>query len=592
MTVSPTHDRAFMARALELAERGLYTTTPNPRVGCVLVRDGDVVGEGWHERAGEAARRSRARSPMRARAGTTRAARPSTSRSSRATTRAGRRPAPTRCSPPASRASSRRCPIPNPPAAHGAERLRAAGVDVDVGLLERRGARAQPRLRVADDARPAVGAGQDRGEPRRPHGAGERREPVDHRRGGARRRPSLARARLRDPDRHRHRAARRSAAHRARGRDAAPAAAVVVDRHGETPADARVLAGGDVLVVTAATPNAGVAGGRRDARAARRATAAIDLAAMMRALARRGINELHVEAGARLNGALLAAGLVDELLRLPRAVRARRPARAACSRCRRRSTRLADAHAAARSSSVDADRRRSGASSRRSRDADVHRHRAGGRPHRGGDSRRRMALRLARRRRRARRSRRRGRRQRRRQRLLPDGRRDRPARRSRSTSRPRRCAARRGSIGRGDGQPREGAAPRRPARRPSDDRPRRWRGHRSTPTVARVPALAHRRRCATSTRDRRAAELARFIAARARSRSTASASRSTTSRARALHVNLIPHTLAVTTLRRPRRGRAGQPRSRPGRALRRAACVIRALSLTVRRMPRGETTWT
>ena len=41
-----------MAQALHLAERGLYTTSPNPRVGCVLVRDGKVVGEGWHERAG------------------------------------------------------------------------------------------------------------------------------------------------------------------------------------------------------------------------------------------------------------------------------------------------------------------------------------------------------------------------------------------------------------------------------------------------------------------------------------------------------------------------------------------------------------
>ena len=44
---------AFMARALQLAERGLYTTTPNPRVGCVLVTDGEIVGEGWHEKAGE-----------------------------------------------------------------------------------------------------------------------------------------------------------------------------------------------------------------------------------------------------------------------------------------------------------------------------------------------------------------------------------------------------------------------------------------------------------------------------------------------------------------------------------------------------------
>ena len=47
-------DTRYMRRALELAARGLYTTEPNPRVGCVLVRDGRVVGEGWHQRAGEA----------------------------------------------------------------------------------------------------------------------------------------------------------------------------------------------------------------------------------------------------------------------------------------------------------------------------------------------------------------------------------------------------------------------------------------------------------------------------------------------------------------------------------------------------------
>src|ERR1700674_1902315 len=50
---SPTLDEIQMARALELAARGLYTTDPNPRVGCVLVRDGRVIGEGWHVRAGE-----------------------------------------------------------------------------------------------------------------------------------------------------------------------------------------------------------------------------------------------------------------------------------------------------------------------------------------------------------------------------------------------------------------------------------------------------------------------------------------------------------------------------------------------------------
>ncbi|OIP12553.1 MAG: riboflavin biosynthesis protein RibD [Betaproteobacteria bacterium CG2_30_59_46] len=46
-------DHEYMAQALRLAEKGLYTTTPNPRVGCVIVRDGKVVGSGWHERAGE-----------------------------------------------------------------------------------------------------------------------------------------------------------------------------------------------------------------------------------------------------------------------------------------------------------------------------------------------------------------------------------------------------------------------------------------------------------------------------------------------------------------------------------------------------------
>jgi len=46
-------DERYMARALELARRGRFTTTPNPNVGCVIVRDGKIVGEGWHQRAGE-----------------------------------------------------------------------------------------------------------------------------------------------------------------------------------------------------------------------------------------------------------------------------------------------------------------------------------------------------------------------------------------------------------------------------------------------------------------------------------------------------------------------------------------------------------
>ena len=53
-------DRFAMQRALTLAARGLETTDPNPRVGCVIARSGRIVGEGWHERAGESHAEARA----------------------------------------------------------------------------------------------------------------------------------------------------------------------------------------------------------------------------------------------------------------------------------------------------------------------------------------------------------------------------------------------------------------------------------------------------------------------------------------------------------------------------------------------------
>lgn len=46
-------DERFMRRALELAEKGRYSVSPNPMVGCVVVRDGEAIAEGWHRRAGE-----------------------------------------------------------------------------------------------------------------------------------------------------------------------------------------------------------------------------------------------------------------------------------------------------------------------------------------------------------------------------------------------------------------------------------------------------------------------------------------------------------------------------------------------------------
>jgi diaminohydroxyphosphoribosylaminopyrimidine deaminase/5-amino-6-(5-phosphoribosylamino)uracil reductase len=87
---------------------------------------------------------------------------------------------------------------------------------------------------------------------------------------------------------------------------------IVIDRHCELPPKARLFESGRVLIVTAEEP-------RRDWPNAetivvRDADGRVDLAAMLRHLAQRELNEIHVEAGARLNGALLAAGLVDELL--------------------------------------------------------------------------------------------------------------------------------------------------------------------------------------------------------------------------------------------------------------------------------------
>ena len=48
------NDHKLMARALQLAKRGIATTQPNPRVGCVIVKEGKIIAEGWHEKAGSA----------------------------------------------------------------------------------------------------------------------------------------------------------------------------------------------------------------------------------------------------------------------------------------------------------------------------------------------------------------------------------------------------------------------------------------------------------------------------------------------------------------------------------------------------------
>jgi diaminohydroxyphosphoribosylaminopyrimidine deaminase/5-amino-6-(5-phosphoribosylamino)uracil reductase len=87
----------------------------------------------------------------------------------------------------------------------------------------------------------------------------------------------------------------------------------VIDRHGELPASAQLLAEGEVIVITAERPKVEWPAWVR-VLTLPGADARVDLVAALAALAQQGVNELHVEAGAKLHGALLAAGLVDELV--------------------------------------------------------------------------------------------------------------------------------------------------------------------------------------------------------------------------------------------------------------------------------------
>ena len=188
--------------------------------------------------------------------------------------------------------------------------------------METEAREAQRRLREAHAARAAVGAREARHEPRRAHRARERREPMDHGRGGARRRAALARAQLRDADRHRHRACGRSAAHRARcaerwPRHASRCAWCWIRACARRPARA-LAGGGQVLILTgtaspdeagAATLSARGAASRRCRRRARSISPR-----SLRALGELEANEVLVEAGAKLAGDAVARGLVDELL--------------------------------------------------------------------------------------------------------------------------------------------------------------------------------------------------------------------------------------------------------------------------------------
>ncbi len=302
----------MMTRALALAERGMFTTTPNPRVGCVIARDSLVLGEGWHERAGEAHAEVRALDDARIRGNDVQGA--TVYVTLEPCNHQGRTPP---CTAALLGAGIMRVVSamhdPYAEAAGGAERLKAAGLTVEVGFLEDaarelnvgwlhrlRCGRPWIRVKIAAslDGRTALGNGASQwitGEEARADGHRWRARACAILTG-------IGTVRHDDPQ----------LTVRAIATPRQPIK-IIVDRHGDVPPTARALEGGEVLLVTATRPVASLPGNvqvitvpDRDGR--------IDLRAMATALGAREINELHVEAGAKLNGAMLAAGIVDELL--------------------------------------------------------------------------------------------------------------------------------------------------------------------------------------------------------------------------------------------------------------------------------------
>lgn len=306
-------DRSHMLRALELAERGLYTTTPNPRVGCVIVRDGEVVGEGWHERAGEPHAEV-----LALRAAGARAQGATVYVTLEPCAHEGRTPPCNRALAEARVARVVAAMLdPNPlVSGKGLAGLREAGVDVGHGLIESearelnvgfvtRMTRGRPwvRLKIAAslDGRTALA-----------NGASQWITGAEARRDGHRWRARACAVltgigTVRDDD------PQLTVRDVATGRQPAR---IVVDSRLETPPAARVVGPGTLIAAGHCEPGAAAAleGSGAEVIALPNAGGKVDLAALLRELARRGMNEVHVEAGHKLNGSLVREGLVDELV--------------------------------------------------------------------------------------------------------------------------------------------------------------------------------------------------------------------------------------------------------------------------------------
>lgn len=304
-----------MAEALRLAELGLYSTSPNPRVGCVIVRAGQVVGRGWHLRAGEPHAEVHAlhQAGDLARGATAYVTLEPCSHH-------GRTPP---CADALIAAGVSRVVAamedPNPlVAGAGLRRLEAAGIATASGLLEgearelnigfvSRMTRGRPWLRLKAAASLDGKTALNNGVSQWITGPEARQDGHRWRARACAILTGIGTVRDDDPQLN------------VRGveTDRQPLK-VVVDSRLELSPTARLFEAGARVLVASALDDRQKAQHLLDRGAEwvclPDARGKVDLAALMAELGRRGINELHGEAGFKLNGSLLGEGLVDELL--------------------------------------------------------------------------------------------------------------------------------------------------------------------------------------------------------------------------------------------------------------------------------------
>ena len=313
-------DAHYMARALELARKGLYSTHPNPRVGCVIVRDGQVVGEGWHVRAGEPHAEVHA---LRQAGELARGA--CAYVTLEPCSHHGRTPP---CAEALVKAGVARVVAamqdPNPQVAgQGLKRLADVGIEVASGVLEAEARALNPgflkrmehglpfvrvKLAMSLDGRTAMASGESQWIT-----GPAARSAVQRLRARSSVVLTSAQSVLADNARMTVRASELGLdADSTALAMARPPLRVLIDGRLRLPLTAPFFQAGPVLVVTAAAPVAQYAEAGHDLLSLPGTDGHVDLPALLRELARRGASEVLVEAGPGLAGAFAQQGLVDE----------------------------------------------------------------------------------------------------------------------------------------------------------------------------------------------------------------------------------------------------------------------------------------